>query len=76
MDQSQRVGSVTRPFDVTHRMVMLIAIPMTLAAVTTPLLGLVDMGVVGQMGKAELIGGLAIGALVFDFLLSMFNFLR
>ncbi len=77
MDQSlQRVGGVTRPFDVTHRMVMLIAIPMTLAAITTPLLGLVDMGVVGQMGQAELIGGLAIGALVFDFLLSMFNFLR
>jgi Na+-driven multidrug efflux pump len=57
-------------------MVMLIAIPMTLAAITTPLLGLVDMGVVGQMGQAELIGGLAIGALVFDFLLSIFNFLR
>lgn len=77
MDQSlQRAGGVTRPFEVTHKMVMLIAIPMTLAAITTPLLGLVDMGVVGQMGQAELIGGLAIGALVFDFLLSMFNFLR
>ena len=77
MDQSlQHRSGVTRPFDVTHRMVMLIAVPMTLAAITTPLLGLVDMGVVGQMGQAELIGGLAIGALVFDFLLSLFNFLR
>ncbi|MBC2884432.1 MATE family efflux transporter [Ochrobactrum sp. CM-21-5] len=77
MEQSlHRVGNVARPFDVTHRMVMLIAVPMTLAAITTPLLGLVDMGVVGQMGQAELIGGLAIGALVFDFLLSLFNFLR
>ncbi|WP_245581938.1 MATE family efflux transporter [Phyllobacterium phragmitis] len=57
-------------------MVMAIAIPMTLAAVTTPLLGLVDTAVIGQFGKAELIGGLAIGALVFDFLLSTFNFLR
>ncbi|EEX89990.1 MATE efflux family protein [Brucella ceti M644/93/1] len=72
----QSIGNVTKPFDVTHRMVMLIAVPMTLAAITTPLLGLVDMGVVGQMGQAELIGGLAIGALVFDFLLSLFNFLR
>lgn len=69
-------GTVSRPFEVTHRMVMMIAVPMTLAAVTTPLLGLVDMGVVGQMGQAELIGGLAIGALVFDFLLTMFSFLR
>lgn len=57
-------------------MVIMIAVPMTLAAVTTPLLGLVDMGVIGQYGQAELIGGLAIGALVFDFLLSMFSFLR
>lgn len=67
---------ISRPFDVTNRMVMSIAVPMTLAAITTPLLGLVDMGVVGQFGKAELIGGLAIGALVFDFLFSIFSFLR
>lgn len=72
----QAENAVARPFDVTHRMVMFIAVPMTLAAVTTPLLGLVDMGVIGQYGQAELIGGLAIGALVFDFLLSMFSFLR
>lgn len=65
-----------RPFDVTHRMIVMIAVPMTLAAITTPLLGLVDMGVVGQFGDAELIGGLAIGALVFDFLFTIFNFLR
>lgn len=65
-----------RPFQVTHRMIVMIAVPMTLAAITTPLLGLVDMGVVGQFGDAELIGGLAIGALIFDFLLTIFSFLR
>jgi MATE family multidrug resistance protein len=65
-----------RPFLVTHRMIVMIAVPMTFAAITTPLLGLVDMGVVGQFGDAELIGGLAIGALVFDFLLTVFSFLR
>ncbi|GGA78871.1 MATE family efflux transporter [Brucella endophytica] len=72
----QDAGANARSFDVTHRMVMGIAIPMALAAVTTPLLGLVDMAVIGQFGKAELIGGLAIGALVFDILFSAFNFLR
>lgn len=77
MDQSlPHQATSSRPFEVTHRMVMMIAVPMTLAAVTTPLLGLVDMGVIGQLGQAELIGGLAIGALVFDFLLSVFSFLR
>ncbi len=47
----QSIGNVTKPFDVTHRMVMLIAVPMTLAAITTPLLGLVDMGWSARWGR-------------------------
>ncbi|MFD0917219.1 MATE family efflux transporter [Pseudahrensia aquimaris] len=57
-------------------MVFSIAIPMTLAYITTPLLGLVDTGVVGQLGDAALIGGLAVGAVLFDTIFTMFNFLR
>lgn len=77
MENTQHLnGEEIKPFNVTSRMVMMIAVPMTLAAITTPLLGLVDMGVIGQMGQAELIAGLAIGALVFDFLLTVFSFLR
>ncbi len=69
-------GSVVRPFSVTHRMVLAIAAPMTLAYLTTPLLGIVDMAVIGQLGQAELIGGLAIGAVIFDVVYTTFNFLR
>ena len=54
------VGS--RPFEVTNRLVLAIAIPMTLAYLTTPLLGLVGTAVVGQFGDAALLGGLAAGA--------------
>ncbi len=68
--------SLVRPFNVTHRMVLTIAIPMTLAGMTTPLLGLVDTGVIGQLGNAGMLGGLAMGALVFDCLFSVFGFLR
>ena len=50
--------------------------PMTLAYLTTPLLGIVDTAVVGQFGDAALLGGLAAGALVFDVVFSTFNFLR
>lgn len=57
-------------------MVLGIAVPMTLAYVTTPLLGIVDTAVVGQLGDAALIGGLAAGALVFDVVFSTFNFVR
>jgi len=63
-------------FDVTHRLVLSIAIPMTLGFMTTPLLGLVDTGVVGHMGEPDALAGLAIGAMLFDLLLGSFNFLR
>jgi putative MATE family efflux protein len=65
-----------RPFAVTNRSVLAIAVPMTLAYLTTPLLGLVDTAVVGQFGDAALLAGLAAGALVFDVVFTTFNFLR
>ena len=60
----------------TNRLVLSIAVPMTLAYLTTPLLGLVDTAVIGQFGDAALLGGLAAGALVFDVVFTTFNFLR
>ncbi|MBH0237416.1 MATE family efflux transporter [Methylobrevis albus] len=63
-------------FVVDSRAVFRIALPMTLAFITTPLLGAVDIAVIGQVGDAAMIGGIAVGALVFDVLFSTFNFLR
>lgn len=65
-----------RPFDVTHRSVFKIALPMTLAYMSTPLLGLVDTAVIGQLGDPSLLGGIAIGAVLFSFVFATFNFLR
>ncbi len=65
-----------RAFDVTSRMVLAVAVPMTLAFLTTPLLGVVDTAVVGRFGDAALIGGLAAGAVVFDVVFATMNFLR
>ena len=65
-----------RAFEVNNRMVLAIAVPMTLAFLTTPLLGLVDTAVVGRLGDAALIGGLAIAAILFDLVFTTFNFLR
>lgn len=61
---------------VSHRAVLRIAVPTTLAYLTTPLLGLVDTAVIGQLGSAALIGGIAIGGVVFDLVFTSFNFLR
>ena len=55
---------------------MAIAVPMTLAYLTTPMIGLVDTAVVGHLGNAALLGGLAAGAIVFDIAFTTFNFLR
>ncbi len=63
-------------FPVTNRAILAIAIPMSLAYMTTPLLGVVNTGVVGRLGDPALIGGLAVGAVVIDFIFSCFNFLR
>ncbi|WP_312038585.1 MATE family efflux transporter [Rhizobium binae] len=56
--------------------VFAIAIPMMLASITTPLVGLVDAAVIGLVGDAVLVGGLAAGAVVFDVVFATFNFLR
>jgi MATE family multidrug resistance protein len=65
-----------RPFDVTHRGVLAIAVPMTLAYLSTPIVGVVNLGAVGQVGDPAMVGGVAIGALLFNFIFSTFNFLR
>jgi len=65
-----------RAFEVTHRSVMAIAWPTTLAYLSTPLLGLIDTGVVGRLGDPALLGGLAVGAILFDIIFTTFNFLR
>jgi len=73
---AKAANTQVKTFEITHASVFAIAAPMTLAFVTTPLLGLVDTAVVGQFGNAALIGGLAVGAIVIDLVFTTFNFLR
>ncbi|WP_367716154.1 MATE family efflux transporter [Nitratireductor sp. GISD-1A_MAKvit] len=76
MDHPTQQGRASIPFAVTNRLVLSIALPMTLAYLTTPLLGITDTAIVGQYGDAALLGGLAAGAIVFDVVFTTFNFLR
>lgn len=64
------------PFTVSSRDVLAIAVPASLAFITEPLVGFVDITVIGRLGDAALLGGLVLGALLFDFLFSMAYFLR
>lgn len=69
-------SALTRPIEVTHRRMLALALPMTLSHVTTPLLGLVDATVIGRLGEAHLLGAVALGAVIFDFVFWSFGSLR
>ncbi|WP_333828343.1 MATE family efflux transporter [Pararhodobacter sp.] len=60
----------------TNRRVLRIALPIVLANVTVPLIGLVDTAVVGQLGQAAPIGAVGLGAVILAAVYWIFGFLR
>ena len=60
----------------SHRRVLKIALPIVLANITVPILGVVDTGVVGQLGQAAPIGAVGIGAIILSAIYWIFGFLR
>ena len=59
-----------------YRQLQIIALPIILANLATPLVGFVDVAVIGQLGEVHLLGGLALATMVFSFLFWGFGFLR
>ncbi|MFA0476071.1 MATE family efflux transporter [Vibrio breoganii] len=62
--------------NLSHKDYLKIAFPFIVSTVTQPLLGAVDTAVVGQIGVTELIGGVAIGAVIMNTLYWLFGFFR
>lgn len=60
----------------THGRVLRIALPIVLSNATVPLLGIVDTGVVGQLGQAAPIGAVGLGAIILASIYWVFGFLR
>jgi len=60
----------------THLGVLAIAVPVMLSNVSTPLIGVVDTAVVGQLPEPAYIGAVAVGSLIFTFVFWAFGFLR
>ncbi len=60
----------------THRRVFKIAAPIVLSNATVPILGAVDVGVVGQLGEAAPIAAVGVGAIILTTLYWIFGFLR
>lgn len=53
-----------------------IAVPAIVSNITVPLLGLVDVSIVGHLGAASYIAAIAIGGMLFNVMYWLFGFLR
>ena len=53
-----------------------IALPSIVSNITVPLLGLVDVTIVGHLGSAAYIGAIAVGGMLFNIIYWIFGFLR
>ncbi|TVR47111.1 MAG: MATE family efflux transporter, partial [Rhodobacteraceae bacterium] len=60
----------------SDRRILKIAIPIVLANLSVPILGVVDTGVVGQLGEAAPIGAVGLGAIILASIYWIFGFLR
>lgn len=60
----------------TLRDLLALAVPIMASNATAPLVGFVDAVVVGQLGAAHLIGGVAMAATIFSAIFWLFGFLR
>lgn len=59
-----------------HYALLLLALPMILSNITTPLLGLVDTAVIGHLGKTHYLAGIALGSATISMLFWLAGFLR
>ena len=59
-----------------NRSILKLAIPNIISNITIPLLGLVDMILMGHLGSSLYIGAIALGGTIFSVLYSFFSFLR
>ena len=60
----------------TDKQILNIALPAIVSNITVPLLGLVDVTIVGHLGNAAYIGAIAVGGMLFNIIYWVFAFLR
>ena len=58
------------------RQILQIALPSIVSNITVPLLGLIDVAIVGHLGSPAYIGAIAVGGMLFNIIYWIFGFLR
>jgi MATE family multidrug resistance protein len=59
-----------------NRQILNLAIPNIISNITIPLLGMVDLAILGHLESEKYIGAIALGGLIFNFIYAVFSFLR
>ena len=59
-----------------NRRILQIAVPSIISNITVPLLGLIDVTIVGHLGSPAYIGAIAVGGMLFNIIYWIFGFLR
>ncbi len=59
-----------------NKQIIHLAVPSIVSNITVPLLGLVDVAIVGHIGNASYIGAIAVGSMLFNVIYWLFGFLR
>ena len=62
--------------EISHKRLLRIAAPIVISNATVPLLGAVDVAVIGQIGQAAPLGAVGLGAVILTTLYWIFGFLR
>ena len=58
------------------RNILSLALPSIIQNITVPLLGLVDLTIVGHFGSAKAMGAIAVGSMIFNVIYWLLGFLR
>ena len=61
---------------IRDRQILQIALPSIVSNITVPLLGMIDVAIVGHMGSPVYIGAVAVGSMIFNLVYWLFGFLR
>ncbi|SFG21748.1 MATE family efflux transporter [Prevotella sp. KH2C16] len=61
---------------IIDRQILRLAVPSIVSNITVPLLGLVDLAIVGHMGNVRYIAAIAVGSMIFNIIYWLFGFLR
>ena len=60
----------------TDREILRLAVPSIVSNITVPLLGLVDLAIVGHLGSARYVAAISVGSMIFNLIYWLMGFLR